>query len=154
RTMTPYSGAWPRRPPVFDMAPRPAGPVAGRRGLEWAGPRARDRGGGGSMYTIGVSDFIMVAHSLRGEIFGPAQRLHGATYEVKIEVQAPELDANGIVMDLGLLRDLLARALAPLNYQYLDELPQFVGRNTTTEVLCQYVHQQLAAMLGPRLGAE
>jgi 6-pyruvoyl-tetrahydropterin synthase len=106
------------------------------------------------MYTIGVSDFIMVAHSLRGEIFGPAQRLHGATYEVKIEVQAPELDANGIVMDFGLLRDALARALAPLNYQNLDDLPQFAGRNTTTEVICQYVHQQLAATLGPRLGAE
>ena len=106
------------------------------------------------MYTIGVSDFMLIAHSLHGEIFGPAQRLHGATYEVEIEVRAPELDANGIVMDFGLLRDALSRALAPLNYQNLDGLPQFVGRNTTTEVLCQYVHQQLAGILGPRLGAE
>ncbi len=106
------------------------------------------------MYTIGVSDFMMVAHSLRGEVFGPAQRLHGATYEVKIEVGAPELDANGIVMELALLRDALDRTLAPLNYRNLDELPEFAGRNTTTEILCQYVHQQLAAILGPRLGAE
>ena len=64
------------------------------------------------MYRVGVSDHIMVAHSLRGETFGPAQRLHGATYEVKVEVEAPELDADGIVIDIGLLRTVLRPRLA------------------------------------------
>ena len=106
------------------------------------------------MYMVGVSDHVMVAHSLRGAVFGPAQRLHGATYEVRVEVQAPELDADGIVVDIGRLRGALAAVLAPLAYQNLDELPEFEGRNTTTEVLCQHVHAGLRAQLGPRPGAE
>ena len=106
------------------------------------------------MYAVGVSDHVMVAHSLRGAVFGPAQRLHGATYEVRVEVQAPELDADGIVVDIGRLREALAQALAPLTYRNLDELPAFAERNSTTEVLCAYVHEQLRALLGPRPGAE
>jgi 6-pyruvoyl-tetrahydropterin synthase len=106
------------------------------------------------MYAVGVSDHIMVAHSLRGAVFGPAQRLHGATYEVRVEVQAPELDADGIVVDIGLLREALAAALAPLAYRNLDELAEFAGRNSTTEVLCAYVHSRLAGALGPRPDAE
>ena len=102
------------------------------------------------MYSVGVSDHIMVAHSLRGAVFGPAQRLHGATYEVRVEVQAPELDRDGIVVDIGLLRDALSQVLAPLAYQNLDALPEFEGRNTTTEVLCAHVHSRLGAILGPR----
>jgi 6-pyruvoyltetrahydropterin/6-carboxytetrahydropterin synthase len=99
------------------------------------------------MYMVGASDFVLIAHSLRGEVFGPAQRLHGATYEVRVEVRAPELDANGIVIDFGLLRDALVQALAPLAYHNLDELPAFAGRNSTTEVLCRYVHDALRASL-------
>ncbi len=104
------------------------------------------------MYTVGVSDHVMVAHSLRGAVFGPAQRLHGATYEVRAEVVAAELDADGIVLDIGRLRDALAQALAPLAYQNLDALPEFAGRNTTTEVLCRWVHERLAAALAGRPG--
>ena len=105
------------------------------------------------MYAVGVSDHIMVAHSLRGDIFGPAQRLHGATYEVRVEVQSPALDANGIVVDIGLLRDALAQVLAPLAYRNLDDLAEFAGRNSTTEVLCEHIHRELTAQLGAQPGA-
>ncbi len=102
------------------------------------------------MYSVGVSDHVMVAHSLRGEVFGPAQRLHGATYEVRAELVAPDVDADGIVVDIGLLRGALRETLAPLEYQNLDELPELAGRNTTTEFLCRWIHDALAARLGPR----
>ena len=106
------------------------------------------------MYRVGVSDHIMVAHSLRGETFGPAQRLHGATYEVRAEVAAPDVDADGIVVDIGLLRTALREVLAPLDYQNLDALPELADRNTTTEFLCRWIHQALAARLGPRPGSQ
>lgn len=106
------------------------------------------------MYAVGVSDHVMIAHSLRGAVFGPAQRLHGATYAVRAEVQAPALDTDGIVLDVGRLADALREALAPLAYRDLDELDEFGGRNSTTEVLCEYVHRRLCGLLGPRLGAE
>ena len=102
------------------------------------------------MFVVGVSDHIMVAHSLHGETFGPARRLHGATYEVRVEVLAQELDADGIVVDIGLLRTVLRETLGPLDYQNLDELPQFSGENTTTEFLCRWIHQSLSGRLGPR----
>jgi 6-pyruvoyl-tetrahydropterin synthase len=102
------------------------------------------------MYVVGVSDHIMVAHSLKGEAFGPAQRLHGATYEVKVEILAPELDADGIVVDIGLLRTVLRETLAPLDYQNLDEVPALAGENTTTEFLCRWIHRTLGGRLGPR----
>lgn len=105
------------------------------------------------MFVVGVSDHIMVAHSLRGETFGPAQRLHGATYEVRVEVLAPELDADSIVVDIGLLRTVLRETLAPLDYQNLDEVPAFAGENTTTEFLCRWIHRTLAGRLGARPGA-
>ncbi len=90
----------------------------------------------------------MVAHSLHGETFGPAQRLHGATYEVRVELAAPDVDADGIVVDIGLLRTALRETLAPLDYRNLDELPELAGQNTTTEYLCRWVHAGLAARLG------
>ena len=102
------------------------------------------------MFVVGVSDHIMVAHSLRGETFGPAQRLHGATYEVRVEVLAPELDADGIVVDIGLLRTVLRETLAPLDDQNLDEVPALAGENTTTEFLCRWIHQALGRRLEPR----
>jgi len=102
------------------------------------------------MFVVGVSDHIMVAHSLRGETFGPAQRLHGATYEVRVEVLASELDADGIVVDIGWLRTVLRESLAPLDYQNLDEVPELAGENTTTEFLCRWIHQALSRQLGPR----
>jgi 6-pyruvoyl-tetrahydropterin synthase len=102
------------------------------------------------MFVVGVSDHIMVAHRLRGETFGPAQRLHGATYEVKVEVLAPALDADGIVVDIGLLRTVLRETLAPLDYQNLDEVAALGGENTTTEFLCRWIHGALSRRLGPR----
>ena len=94
----------------------------------------------------------MVAHSLRGEIFGPAQRLHGATYEVKAEVVTGNVDDHGIVLDIGLLRSALRETLTPLEYQNLDELPDFLGKNTTTEFLSRWIHTALASRLS--LGAD
>jgi 6-pyruvoyltetrahydropterin/6-carboxytetrahydropterin synthase len=110
------------------------------------------------MFRLIVRDHIMVAHSFRGEVFGPAQRLHGATFIVDLEVARPELDANGIVADIGLLSELLRSVLAPLNYRNLDELPEFAGRNTTTEVLareiCERVRDRIiAGALGEEGGA-
>ena len=100
------------------------------------------------MYSVGVSDHVMVAHSLRGEVFGPAQRLHGATYVVRAEVTAPDVDADGIVVDIGRLRTALREVLAPLEYRNLDELPELAGQNTTTEFLCRWIHGALAVHLG------
>ncbi len=87
------------------------------------------------MYTVSVRDHFMIAHSFRGEVFGPAQRMHGATYVVDVEFRRAELDANGIVVDIGRAIDALRAALAPLNYRNLDDVPEFAGRNTTTEFL-------------------
>lgn len=91
------------------------------------------------MFCLTVRDHIMIAHSFRGEVFGPAQRLHGATFVVDLELRRADLDANGIVADIGLVSQLLRSVLEPLNYRNLDELPEFAGRNTTTEVLAQEI---------------
>jgi 6-pyruvoyltetrahydropterin/6-carboxytetrahydropterin synthase len=96
-----------------------------------------------SMFRVTVRDHIMVAHSFRGEVFGPAQRLHGATFVVDLELARRELDANGIVVDIGLLGELLKSVLAPLNYRNLDELPELAGRNSTTEVLAQEICERV-----------
>lgn len=91
------------------------------------------------MYTVTVRDHMMIAHSFKGEVFGPAQRLHGATYVVDVEMARPDLDDNGIVVDIGRAGDTLKRILADINFRNLDEVPAFVGRNTTTEFLARYV---------------
>src|SRR5947209_8755565 len=86
----------------------------------------------------------MVAHSFRGELFGPAQRLHGATFVVDASFRRDELDADGLVVDIGLAARELGAVLAQLNYRNLDEEPGFAGRNTTTEVLAQVIADRLA----------
>jgi 6-pyruvoyl-tetrahydropterin synthase len=91
------------------------------------------------MFSIAVRDHIMVAHSFRGEVFGPAQRLHGATFVVDVELFSQELDEDGLVADIGLARSALRALLAELDYQNLDDLPAFMGKNTTTEFLCKVV---------------
>lgn len=96
------------------------------------------------MYAVEVSDQIMIAHSFRGAVFGPAQELHGATFVVRAAFVANELDANGIVVDIGRAQEVLKAALAPLNYRNLDDLPQFKGVNTTTEFLTRHVYDLLA----------
>ena len=96
------------------------------------------------MYAVEVSDHIMIAHSFRGEVFGPAQRLHGATFAVGAAFFAEALDANGIVVDIGRAIDVLKAVLAELNYRNLDEVPAFVGSNTTTEFLTRHIFDRLA----------
>ena len=95
------------------------------------------------MFCLTVRDHIMVAHSFTGDVFGPAQRLHGATFVVDLELRRADLDADGIVADIGLVSGLLKSVLEPLNYRNLDEVPEFAGRNTTTEVLAQEICQRV-----------
>lgn len=106
------------------------------------------------MFKVTVRDHIMVAHSFRGEVFGPAQRLHGATFIVDATFAAPELDADGIVVDIGLATTQLHDVLAALNYRNLDDEPSLAGQNTTTEMLARLIADQLAerahgGQLGP-----
>ena len=96
------------------------------------------------MYAVEVSDHIMIAHSFRGAVFGPAQALHGATFAVSAAFMASKLDANGIVVDIGRAFEVLKSVLAPLNYRNLDEFPEFKDANTTTEFLTRHVFDQLA----------
>jgi len=98
------------------------------------------------MYSVTVRDHIMIAHSFRGEVFGPAQKLHGATFVVDVEFRSKELDENGIVIDIGRASDAVRVILAGLNYRNLDEDPSFTGRNTTTEVLARAIFDRLAAV--------
>jgi len=105
------------------------------------------------VFAVEVTEQIMIAHSFRGEVFGPAQRLHGATFVVRAAFLAEQLDDNGIVVDIGRAHDVLKAALAPLSFQNLDDLPQFKGINTTTEFLTKHVFDQLAeAARAGRLG--
>ena len=97
------------------------------------------------MYAVEVSDQIMIAHSFRGELFGPAQNVHGATFVVRVAFLADDLDSHGVVVDIARAREMLGKALAPLNYRNLDELPQFKGINTTTEFLTRHVFEHFAA---------
>ena len=97
------------------------------------------------MFTVEVRDHIMIAHSFRGAVFGPAQALHGATFVVDGAFISKELDANGIVIDIGRALDVLKATLQPINYCNLDDRPEFKGVNTTTEFLTKYIFDQLAA---------
>jgi 6-pyruvoyl-tetrahydropterin synthase len=97
------------------------------------------------MFSVTVADHTMIAHSFQGAVFGPAQRLHGATYVVEAEMRGPALDDDGILVDIGAARALLRDILAGLDYRNLDDEPAFRGRNTTTEALARHLHEQLAA---------
>ena len=99
------------------------------------------------MFSVTVRDHMMVAHSLRGAVFGPAQRLHGATYVVDATFKRPELDADGIVVDIALAADLLHQILGELTHRNLDEDPDLALLNTTTEQLCRVVADRLAGRL-------
>jgi len=96
------------------------------------------------LFAVEVRDHIMIAHSFRGAVFGPAQALHGATFVVDACFMAETLDDNGIVIDIGRAHDALKSALAPLNYKNLDEVPALKGANTTTEFLTRHIFDQLA----------
>lgn len=105
------------------------------------------------MFSLGVSDFVMIAHSLAGEFFGPAQRLHGATLGVEVEVRCAQLDAHGVVVDIGVMRQLLRRVLEPLDYQNLDEHPAFPPGGSTTERIAAHICKGLAQALTQALGS-
>ena len=96
------------------------------------------------MYAVEVRDHIMVAHSFRGQVFGPAQALHGATFVIDAAFIADTLDANGIVVDIGLAHEVLKEIVKALNYRNLDDVPEFKGINTTTEFLTRHVFDRLA----------
>jgi 6-pyruvoyl-tetrahydropterin synthase len=96
------------------------------------------------VFAVEVRDHIMVAHSFRGEVFGPAQALHGATFVIDAAFIAETLDVNGIVVDIGLAHTVLKEIVNALNYRNLDDVPEFKGKNTTTEFLTKHVFDRLA----------
>ncbi|KYF72857.1 6-pyruvoyl trahydropterin synthase family protein [Sorangium cellulosum] len=104
------------------------------------------------MYTVGVRDHIMVAHSLKGEQFGPAQRLHGATYTVTAEVDREELSPLGQVLETSVLRDCLRGVLAEIDYRNLDEHPAFEGKRSTPELIARHIHRELGRKLPVNAG--
>jgi len=95
------------------------------------------------MYAVEVRDHIMIAHSLQGEFFGPAQKLHGATFVVDVAFFCEKLGAHDVVVDIGAAHDALKAALKPLNYRNLDEVPEFAGKRSTTEALCRVIFDRL-----------
>jgi len=99
------------------------------------------------MYSLNVRDHFMIAHSFRGEAFGPAQRLHGATYVVDATFRRPELDDDGLVVDIALAGDRLRTILDQMNYRNLDDEPAFEGKNTTTEFLAREIFDRLRQAL-------
>lgn len=99
------------------------------------------------MFTVSVRDHVMIAHSFRGEVFGPAQRLHGATYVVDVEFRRAELDPNGLVVDIGRASQALSSIVGEYAYRNLDELPEFEGVNTTTEALAKTVFDKMKAKI-------
>ena len=106
------------------------------------------------MFSVTVRDHFMIAHSFTGDVFGPAQKLHGATYIVDAEFRRDQLDPDGIVVDIGRATESLRAVLAALNFRNLDDEPAFRGRNTTTEFLALVIHERMAAKIATgELGA-
>jgi 6-pyruvoyltetrahydropterin/6-carboxytetrahydropterin synthase len=95
------------------------------------------------VYKLNVRDHFMIAHSFRGEAFGPAQRLHGATYVVDATFKRADLDRDGLVVDIALAGEQLKAVLDALNYRNLDDVPEFEGQNTTTEFLAREIQERL-----------
>ena len=105
------------------------------------------------MYSLNVRDHFMIAHSFQGEVFGPAQRLHGATYVVDATFRREDLDADGLVVDIGLAGNTLKAILDDLDFRNLDDEAEFTGQNTTTEFLARTIFERLvAAIRDGRLG--
>ena len=96
------------------------------------------------MYSVSVRDHFMVAHSFTGQVFGPAQRLHGATYVVDVEFRRPSLSEHGLVIDIGLAASALKDVLGEFNYQNLDEISSLSGTNTTTELLAGVIYSRIS----------
>jgi len=107
------------------------------------------------MYAVEVRDHIMIAHSLPGEVFGPAQRMHGATFVVDVAFFRATLGADNIVVDIGRALEVLQETLEPLRYRNLDEHPPFAGQKTTTEFLARHIFDGMAAAIrSGKLGAD
>src|SRR6202163_5008358 len=107
------------------------------------------------MYAVEVRDHIMIAHSLKGEFFGPAQKMHGATFVVDVAFFCEKLGAHDVVVDIGAAHDALKAVLSALNYRNLDDVPEFAGKRSTTEALARYIFDQLhEAVRKGRLGAD
>lgn len=105
------------------------------------------------MYCVEIRDHVMIAHSIRGDAFGPAQQLHGATYVVDVAFLRSELDENDIVVDIGLATEVTKRTLAAINFRNLDEHPDFAGRRSTTEAVARWVFESIrGAIAGGELG--
>jgi 6-pyruvoyl-tetrahydropterin synthase len=107
-----------------------------------------------NMFAVEVRDHIMIAHSFKGDLFGPAQNLHGATFVIDVAFFRPTLSSDGVVIDIGRAHDALKATLAPLNYQNLDTLERFKGQQTTTEFLSKYIFDEMtralrSGLLGP-----
>lgn len=100
------------------------------------------------MFSVGVSDHCMIAHSFADPFFGPAQRLHGATYAVEVEVRTPSLGIHHVVMDLGALSAMVAQAVKSIDYSNLDDHAAFPGRTSTTERVAEYLADAIAAQIG------
>jgi 6-pyruvoyl-tetrahydropterin synthase len=96
------------------------------------------------MYAVEVREHVMIAHSFKGALFGPAQELHGATFVIDVAFFREALTADGVVVDIGRAHEALRSTLAPLNYKNLDALPQFAGQNTTTEFLSRHIFDAMA----------
>ncbi|WP_380176404.1 6-pyruvoyl tetrahydropterin synthase family protein [Kineococcus sp. DHX-1] len=101
------------------------------------------------MFSLTVRDRFMVAHSFTGEVFGPAQRLHGATFVVEATFRRAELDGDGLVVDIGVASQVLRAVLAQVEYRNLDDVEEFAGQNTSTEFLCRWIADRLSVDLGP-----
>jgi 6-pyruvoyl-tetrahydropterin synthase len=99
------------------------------------------------MYSVGVREHVMIAHSFRGELFGPAQRLHGATYVVDVEFRGERIEESGVLVDIARASDALKRVLGDLHYRNLDELPELAGKNTTTEFVARLIFDRMAARI-------
>jgi 6-pyruvoyltetrahydropterin/6-carboxytetrahydropterin synthase len=95
------------------------------------------------MYSLNVRDHFMIAHSFEGEVFGPAQKLHGATYVVDATFRRAELDSDGLVVDIGLASNVLRATMDAMNYRNLDDEPDFAGKNTTTEFLAREIYERI-----------
>jgi 6-pyruvoyltetrahydropterin/6-carboxytetrahydropterin synthase len=100
------------------------------------------------MFSVSVRDHFMIAHSFKGAVFGPAQRLHGATYVVDVAFFRPELDPDGVVVDIGRATEVLRAVLAEFNFRNLDEEPDLHSKNTTTEFMAKTVFDRMAARVG------
>jgi 6-pyruvoyl-tetrahydropterin synthase len=99
------------------------------------------------MFAVEVRDHIMIGHSLPSPVFGPAQGMHGATFTVDAAFYTEDIDAHGLVVDIGLATEALTQVLGPLRYKNLDEVPEFAGKFTTTEFLCQHIFDSLAGIV-------